>query len=219
MKNAIFFIMISSWLMSCGLQTEDYYFNLEDFKEAKVYKLVCAENPGYTTYLELQSDPETQTLTTITYGSDRLIKSRQVEKFTNDGAELVSFTGYYIAEGKEITDENTILENQVMLWSVSNAPFSYKIQSQNPMMDGGTAERQRSYVNNGHVDVMGEKYKVLIFKDAYHYNHDSAIYINHMYYAEGLGLVMVDFEREGVLFTLKLEEILSLEEWKQLLKE
>lgn len=219
MKNVLFFIMISGLLMSCGLQTREYYFNLEDFKEAKVYKLVCEENPDYNTYLELKSDPGAQTLTTITYGSDKVIKSKQIEQFTGEGTELVSFTGYYRVEGEEIIDENTVLENQVMLWSVSNAPFSYKIQSQNPMMDGGTAERQRSYVNNGHVDIMGEKYKVLIFKDEYHYNYDSAIYVNHMYYAEGLGLVMVDFERGGVLYTLRLEEVLTLKEWEQLLKE
>lgn len=215
MKNIILFIVALSFA-SCGLNTRSHYFDLEDFTNGKVYVFECEEDQNFNMFLEMTSNLNDQTLTTTTYGANKIKSSVMVEKFTGQGSEMVSL--YYVSQinGEEKVEvEGKVLQKDVMLWSVTNKPFEYSVKMERSGEIGETLTSTRSYVNRAHIDVMGEKYEVYMFKDVITYDAYPDVYLYNEYYAEGLGLVAMDFIEGDETKVLKLVDILTLEEWKE----
>lgn len=219
MKYLLFFFLASLLMISCGIDTREFYFDLEDFKERKVYKLTCEQDDNFTLYWEISSDPSAKTLTTIEYDNQLNMTSEMVEKFGDSGAELVSFTGYFWDDNEMLVNTCKVMESDVMLWNVTDDKFSYVVQSEHPYLNAEVMERKRSFITQAVIQVYGEDHNVLIFKDEFSYSGNPKPFVNRKYYAKGKGIVMMDFEIEGVLFTLQLEEVISGEEWDEMRSE
>ncbi len=208
MKNVIICVLLIG-LVSCGLDTRNHYFNLEDFTEGKVYCFTAEEDSSYRVYLEMHSDLNKNQLTTLTYQNSGELRSKFVEVYTDAGTELVEFMLF----NDNTSYEYEVVDNEVIRWSVTDEPFSYTVISP----DGTEMKNTRNYFARAHMDIMGKKYEVLGFKDVYTFNASalSITFTQKNYYAEGLGLVGMEIEEGDQVYHLKLEEILSIEAWEK----
>ena len=214
MKNLLIYLGLGLVFASCGLETKEYYFDLNDFKEGKVYVLACEESPEYTQYWEMKSDGDQ--LSTIVYESGMKKTSEMVEKYGDTGAELVSLKFYdpYFSEGVE--EDCEVFQKEVMNWSVKDAAFHYSVRFSGVLGVEGEMQRARTYLTRAHIDVLGEKYEVLSFRDVVTYSESPEVFTSMKYYAKGLGIVAMDFEDNGEQKVLLLKEILTMEDWEAL---
>lgn len=217
MKNLLLILVTTIVLASCGLDTREFYFKLEDFEERKVYKLTCKEDSTRTIYAEMFSDPSTQLLTTINYDYQLNKTIEFVEKYNDEGAELITYRRFYEVNGEIFENEFEVLETDVMLWSVKDKPFSYRVKSSPASGYEGEINNARTYIARAHIDAMGEKYEVLNFKDVISFSDSPEVFVSNRYYARDLGIVAIDYEEFGTHYVLILEDILSGEEWDDLL--
>ncbi|CAG5082117.1 hypothetical protein [Parvicella tangerina] len=199
-------ILLPLLLISCGLDTREHYFELEDFSEGKVYYFSCEEDSLYDVYLKIKSEPEKQLLSTTTYGFAGTPTAEFVEKYKEEGSELVAFS---LLNG-EAVESFKVIENDVFKWAVTDEPFSYSVTS----ADGMQMTNTRNYFTRAHMDIMGEKYEVLGFKDVISYTTSSISFTERKYYAEGMGLVGIELEEGDQVYHLRLSDILSMKEWK-----
>lgn len=219
MKNLLILFGLGIYLSSCGFKTQEYYFDLAQFQETKVYHFACEEDSTYDLYWELQSNLDDQTLSTIVYDYEFHKSSKMIERFDDEGARLISFVVYSDHFEEESADSYQIIEGDVMLWSITNEPMVVRMVSSGALDFEGELKRERSYIDRAHIDVLDGKYEVIGFRDELSYSKSSLVLVNNMFYAEGLGLVAIESEEEGATYVRTLKSILTESEFKKIKKD
>lgn len=192
---------------------KDYYFQLEDFVEPKIYVFSNAQYPELGQYWRISSIPDSNLLITEAF----LLDFRQFESFK----EQYDSTGSKVVE--YITIESTdsiyseVKEDEVFRWN-SDEEYRYILREKRSGLYRGY-QKMRKFQALNQMEILGEEVDVLRFKDTYIFQYGLIqTFRQQSFYSKEYGLVRyVRFnENTQESTTYILSEILTEEEWMQL---
>ena len=213
MKNFALFILLSSllFLSSCGgSNTQDYYFQLKDFKQGKVYVYESGKN-GEKDYWLIKSQPNKGILTTKAYDSDFSMYNEFVEQYDDDGSKLIKYVDYWKEDGMPMGGiQYDIKQNGVINWSSSESA-EFILSNEHVLIN-----KSRNYQSETTVNVLGKEVEALVFEDIYKSSNSDQEYTTIRYYAKDYGLVRIEYGKESNLDPLNLVEIIDMKTWEEL---
>jgi|TARA_B100000809_G_C14905878_1_gene447952 hypothetical protein len=208
-------------LSGCSSTIKEYYFNIDDFTNGKVYKYECKNDPGKTQYWKLTSNLKEGTLITEAFDNEFNQYEFFKEKITNSGSELLEFTSIIRDDNGNVFEAiQKPIEIDVFKWETAT-PYKYFVETIDPDFGKVTFEKERSYIGKEDINVLGKSYKVIKLKGKYRTeviaSDQTYEYTQVSYYAEELGLVkMIKEMPNGENETLELTEILSNDTWNKM---
>lgn len=220
--------LMNKWLALCSLciftscftgSLKDYYYPLEIEDEVAVYEYVNIDNPNYSEYWKVITDPSAETLITESYHADFELYNTFYEVFEDDGAMLTSYIDYEEAKDGTIKEiKGTPTTDNVFRWDNAKS-YDFSVDYVNKY---GRFEFTKRRTNLGFVNITvnGEEHKVIKFFDEYLVNaldqNDKYSFTQVSYYAKGIG--MIKYERHipnADPLVLELDGILSESEFNQ----
>ena len=175
---------------------KEYYYPLDIEDEVAVYEYVNIENPDYSEYWKVITDPSAETLITESYRADFELYNTFYEVFEEDGAMLTSYIDYEKASDGSIKEiKGTPKSDNVFRWDNTKS-YDFSVDYTNKY---GRFEFTKKRTNLGFVDIVvnSEEHKVIKFLDEYFVNaidqNDKYSFTQVSYYAKGIG--MIKYER------------------------
>ena len=218
--NKLLLLFVVCLLTSCfSGSLKEYYYPLDIEDEVGVYEYVNIENPEYSEYWKVITDPSAETLVTESYRADFELYNTFYEVFEPEGAMLTSYIDYEKdAEGVVKEIRGTPTEDAVFLWDKTKS-YIFSIDYVNKY---GRFEMTKKRTNLGFVNIVvnDEEYKVVKFRDDYFVNaidqEDKYSFMQVSYYAKGIG--MIKYERHipnADQIVLELKEVLTEGQFNQ----
>ncbi len=207
-------------LQSCFTGSlKEYYYPLDIEDEVAVYEYVNIENPSYSEYWKVITDPSAETLITESYRADFELYNTFYEVFDEDGAVLTSYIDYEKNSDGSIKEiVGTPKSDQVFRWDQAKT-YAFSVDYVNKY---GRFEFTKKRTNLGMVDIIvqQEEHTVIKFLDEYFVHaidqDDQYSFTQVSYYAKGIG--MIKYERHipnADPLILELHEILSESEFNR----
>lgn len=198
-----------------------YYFDLEDFKETKVYVFQNDNDPGDKYYWEMTADLKNRTLTSNAYDNMFFMNNQFVEQYGKEGTKLLKYVNYRKGKNGVETSDCAIISDDVFKWDVSNA-FSYSFIEQFPGEAPVTITKTRRPLTLAKILVMGEEVMCYQLDDMYTTNipGEEDAGNNIAYYGKDMGVIKTDHvyqDEEGYhIVSYCLSKILTKAEWDSL---
>ena len=194
---------------------EDYYFNLSDFEEPKIYFYYNQADPENSQYWKLSSNIEDSTLVTEAYTIDFDQFEFFKEKYDSTGSKVVE---YVMINGSDSLF-CFIDDSDVYRWSPKES-ITYIVKYPGAFYDDGYT-KTREFGSVDSMDVLGNKREVMRFQDEYFFYEAGQVVFSRMqqsFYAKRVGMVRFlrfdQFEKKNVTFIL--EAVYSEQEWMDL---
>ena len=221
-KNITLLILIFI-ISSCSAQEnfKDYYYQIGTKKEIKVYKYVDKNNPKNIEYWKVTTNPKTNKILTESFTTDYRLYNIFEEELKNDGAEIIRYADFEINKnGKNIRIDGTIIDKDVYKWTDNNK-YIYSVKYTSPKYGNEQFIKERTKSKFENINVSGEEYSVLKFKDEYKIksleNDQNYKFYQFTYYAKGIGMVKYKrYHPDGTTIVLELTEILTDKEFDDL---
>jgi len=198
---------------------KEYYYPLDIEDEVAVYEYVNEENPAYSEYWKVITDPSAETLITESYRANFELYNTFYEVFEEEGAMLTSYIDYEEDQDGNIKEiEGIPTTDDVFRWD-NQKSYDFSVDYVNKY---GRFEFTKRRTNLGFVTITvdDEELKVVKFKDEYFVHaidqEDKYSFVQISYYAKGIG--MIKYERHipnADPLVLVLNEILTEGQFNQ----
>ena len=208
---------ITLLFISCSKQEsiKDYYFDLEDYSEAKVYVFQDDKGQAETYYWKVYSDLEDNLLITEAYSQDFEIVEYFVERYNEDGSELVDYKTFM--NGEAVDAE--VIHKDVFQW-IPNGEFRYGM---NFFDESGKTKfvKTRSYLGKEMTEYKGQKVEAVKFRGDYRFENDQyeepLEYWQYTYYTKDKAIIKYErFFDDGTTYIQEVSRILTAAEWAEL---
>ena len=193
----------------------DYYFNLGNFIEPKIYYYYNQAGPQRSQYWKLSSIPDSKILITESYSSEFEPAEIFKEQFDSIGSKVIECT-MLIGLDPVVS---TIGSADIYHWTPKEQ-IAYSINFSTSYYDGGYT-KVREFGSVDSMEIMGNRLEVLRFQDGYTFYMDGEETFSRMqqsFYAKGIGMVRFlrfdEVNKTNETFILK--AIYSEEEWNEL---
>lgn len=193
----------------------EYYFNLSEFVEPKIYYFHCEVDPSLSQYWKIYSEMGGHFLITEAYSPDFERFDIFKEQYDSTGAKVAEYTLFVGSD----TVLATVGSSDVYHWKPKES-IRYSVRYESDFYeDGYTKTREFGSVDS--MEIMGRFIEVMRFQDNYDFYRGGEInysFMQQSFYAKGIGMVRFlrfdEIERKNVNYILK--AIYSEEEWQAL---
>ncbi|WP_405292173.1 hypothetical protein [Algibacter sp. Ld11] len=214
-----FFLTLFNSIEDKGLKA--YYYPIEKEKTVRVYKFIEKNHPDYSEYLKITIDPETNTVLTEKYLNNLWHFNSGLEKLNKTGTELIQYTDFWRkSNGDTLTVEAKIIDKEAFRWDDKESVYEYSLNYTDPREGPLNLEKSRILHSFKTITIDNKTYKTAMFLDQYteeNSSYQSSGFYQHVYYAEGLGIVKYDTHKLKTSIEMELNEILTEEEFNKLL--
>jgi hypothetical protein len=223
MKNRLYLIFILFSTISCTSQEhlKEYYYQISDKIETKIYKYVDKNDPNKIEYWKVTTNPKTKEMNTVSYDSDFNIYNTFDEILTENGAELIQYADYEKnAFGKMVPYIAEVVNKDVFKWN-GDQEYSYSVKYRNQY---GRFEflKKRTELGFEKITVNGKEYETIKFKGDYSINaidqNDSYGFYQYSFYAKDVGMVKYERHIPNKVVELELTELLTEKQFNDLLE-
>ena len=213
-------IIVLCSLSSCfSGSLKEYYFPLNIEDEIAVYEYVNVENPKYSEFWRVITDPSAESIVTESYRAGFQLYNTMYETYESHGAELVSYIDYEEdKEGNKKEIKGTLKSSDVFRWD-NKKVYDFSLDYVNKYGRFSFLKR-RTNLGFETVTIKEEEYQSIKFKDEYFVHaidqEDRYSFYQICYYAKGVG--MVKYERyipNADVLILELDGILTDSEFKK----
>lgn len=194
---------------------KDYYFQLEEFVEPKIYLFYTTTNPHFSQYWKISAVPDSHFLITEAYSVDFRKLEFFKEKYDSVGSKVVEYLVFHKAD----TTVYTIGASEVYRWKSLEA-YTYDVFDTSPA-NKKSYSKVRKFASLDTIEVLRYRSEVMRFKDDYIFYFDGEKVFSRVqqsFYSKEYGLVR--FLRFDEKFrtneTYILREILDEEQWLDL---
>ena len=194
---------------------KDYYFNLDNFEEPKIYFYYNQADPTLSHYCKLSSVPDSNFFITEAYTTNFEQFEFFKEEYDSIGSKVIEYT---IINGSDSLF-STIGASDVYHW-IPNESITYSVKYPTTFYDGGYT-KVREFASVDSMEILGNKLEVIRFKDEYTFYGHGEVRFSRMqqsFYAKEIGMVRFlrfdEDERKNVTYILK--AIYTEQEWKDL---
>lgn len=192
----------------------DYYFNLADFEEPKIYYYYNQDDPELSQYWKLSSDRDSNFLITEVYGTNFEQFEYFKEQYDSIRSKVVEYT---MINGLDSVF-STIGSTDVYHW-VPKEPIAYSIRYSTSYYNGSYTKK-REFGSVDSMEIMGNTLEVLRFQDEYTFYMDGEVTFSRMqqsFYAKEIGMVRFlrfdEVNKTNATYILK--AIYTEQEWEQ----
>ena len=223
MKNKLLLILVllSSTFCLAQKNLKDYYYQISDKIETKVYKYVDKNDSTNIEYWQVTTIPGTNEIKTISYDSEFNVYNTFDETINENGAELTGYSDFEEYEkGKRTEIKATVVDKDVFKWT-DNDVYTYSVKYFNKY---GRFEFKKKRINVGFekIEVNGKEYFAAKFRDDYlihaiDYKVEQRFYQD-AYYVKNIGMIKyirkIPIQHETI--ELELSQILTEKEFENL---
>ena len=208
-------LALSVKLATARNSAKDYYFNLDNFEEPKIYFYYNQADPTLSQYCKLSSVPDSNFFITEAYTTNFEQFEFFKEEYDSIGSKVIEYT---IINGSDSLF-STIGASDVYHW-IPNESITYSVNYPTTFYHGGYT-KVREFASVDSMEILGNKLEVIRFKDEYTFYGHGEVRFSRMqqsFYAKEIGMVRFlrfdEDERKNVTYILK--AIYTEQEWKDL---
>ena len=223
-KSCFLFLLLFASKSFCQKNLKNFYYQIGDKKEVKIYKYIDRNNPEYIFYWEVILNPEDHSITTNSYDSDLVKGDSFYETLNRRGTALREYSVFeknmfgFLRERKA-----KVSDDKVYQWDIKKKkPYQYKVIYTDKF---GETSLRKSRVFEGidTIQIKDATHVVAKFRDDYQFKlldgDDSYGFTQMSYYAEGIGMIKYRRYIPDAIMDIELETVLTRDEFEKLKKD
>ncbi|MBC3846597.1 hypothetical protein H8K90_09420 [Winogradskyella echinorum] len=223
-KNILLVVLVFSFSsFTTEKNFKDYYYQIANKVEIKIYKYIDKNNPSRHEYWKVTTNPNLNKIITESYTTDFRLYNYFEEELKSDGAELIRYEDFEKDSKEEIINiVGKVIDKDVFKWKDTNS-YKYSVKYNNPNYGNAHFTKERIKNSFENIYVRGKEYSTLMFKDKYIIKlldaNQQYEYYQFTYYAKGVG--MVEYQRylpDGTVVELELAEFILEDDFNKLIK-